>query len=378
MKVQIHTHPMSRSSGAPAQGLKIIVRTCLLLLILAPALCTAKVAHSAASDGPWLAALQKDFVVLDVSTGDLDGDGGEETAVCYSDPAHPGRIGIVVLKLDKGSLRPAFHVVVPATCSKIKIQGGRLGLKQEAGARGPSKVVWKYGTELVFHQNEKHPLYGSTATASSELGPSGKPSGAIDLNLATSWAEGGEGTGIGESITVKLPNKMHVAYIGVYGGHGGGERAFYDYNRIHRASLKTQTAEDLGDDDTGIDFGDLGLEIGGDRLEFSLANKPGHHYVEVDKRDVVQLELRVESVYLGRRKDDTHIAELEVIPLLSIDALLKSNQANVAKSTKKKTESRVRDPKVKPKRSKDTYGERGKKAVEDLDATGRSIVSDDF
>lgn len=381
--MQIHTHPTSPRPPPrlPVRSLMIVARACILALLLLPTLSAAKDARGAQSDdGPWMAALQERFVVLDVTTGDLDGDGKDETALCYEDPTWTSHVGLVVLKRDRRMLHPVFHAVVELTCEKVKIASGRVGIQQDKGARGPPQIVWKYGTQLVFAGQEGHPTRGSRASASSELQGGGVtlPAGTLDGNLATSWAEGASGTGIGETLTVKLPQKLHIAYIGIFGGHGGGERAFYDHNRIHRGSIKTQTADDLGDEDTGLDFADLGLDIGGDRLEFDIDNRPKLEYVRVDKKDVEQIELRIESVYLGQRRDDTHVAEIEIVPLLPIGKLTAAPA--VANSDNKKQPKRRAAGKKKA--DKDVLPElpgnleRGNKAVSDLDKSGRSIVDD--
>lgn len=396
MKLQIHTH--GRSAGrrgwlaaALRVGSKIlpVARLLPLCLVLCPALGLAASARGAPAEdaGPWMQALQEAFVVLDLTQGDLDGDGKDETAVCYQDTRLPGYSGLAVLKWVEGQQRPVFHAFLELRCEKLKIAGGKIGMKQEDGARGPKQLVWRYGDQIVFLSDARHPLRGIEATSSTELRGEGPhlPSATLDRNLATSWAEGASGTGIGETLTFKLPRKMRIAYVGVFGGHGGGERAYYDHNRVHRASLKAQTAEDLGDDDSGIDFGSLGLEIGGERVEFSLENQPTLKYVRVDKRDVMQLELRVDSVYLGRRRDDTHIAEVEIVPLLPYDELVVSEQPPLARNDAgpKKPEpapsgggraaSDADGDDPAPRKGRDE-----KDVLKELDEGGRSIVSDDF
>ena len=170
--MQIHTRhrnlhlPMRQS----LRSFLNVARALAFALLLLPALSAAKDARGAQSDdGPWMAALQERFVVLDVTTGDLDGDGTEETALCYENPRWTGHVGLVVLKRNRGSLNPAFHAVVELTCEKVKIASGRVGIQQEKGARGPPQVVWKYGSQLVFAGDEGHPIRGTRASASSEL-----------------------------------------------------------------------------------------------------------------------------------------------------------------------------------------------------------------
>lgn len=358
-----------------------MLRTALVLLAFCPAFAVAKPARGAAESGPWLTALSSGFVVTDMSTGDLDGDGTEETAVCFVEPrgAH-GRGGIAVLSNRSGNERLVFQAVTEAECERIKIQAGRLGVL----TKDKTQLSWTYGKDLVFIGQRGHPLAGSTANASSTLATGGvSASATLDGDLETTWAEGASGTGITETITITLPRPTHVAYVAILGGNGMSKRGFYDANRVHRASIEVQTKDDLGDSSTGLDFADLGIDIGGDRVPFSLENRPEIRYVRVDKKGAMKLEIRVESVYLGAKNDDTHIAEIVIVPELPAkqfmvdgSAVAQSNAKpgtadKKSESTPKKGEAEV-DEDAPPKQDK-----RANRLVDDLDNGNRSIVRDD-
>jgi hypothetical protein len=57
----------------------------------------------------------------------------------------------------------------------------------------------------------------------------------------------------------------------------------------------------------------------------------------VNKKGVVELQLRVESVYLGDKRDETHIAEIEIVPLLGL-----SDTLDKATTVKPKAEASAR------------------------------------
>jgi hypothetical protein len=356
-----------------------MLRTGLLMLALCPTLAVAKPARGAAETGPWLSALSSGFVVTDMATGDLDGDGVDETAVCFVEPrgAH-GRGGVAVLTKRGGSERLVFQAMTNAECERIKIASGRVGVLTKA----KEQLSWTYGKDLVFIEQRGHPLFGTKAEASSTLSSPGiSPQAALDGDLETSWAEGAPGTGITQTLKLTLPRPTHVAYVAILGGSSMNKKDYYESNRIHRASIEVQTKDDLGDTDTGLDFADLGIDIGGDRIDFSIENRPEIRYIRVDKKDVMKLEIRIDSVYLGSKNDDTHIAEVVVVPELPTTKFVADSPA-VAQSAKPTPTSPLKPPPGKATDEDDDdrvipEDERSKRLVEDLDKGNRSIVEDD-
>jgi hypothetical protein len=270
-----------------------------------------------ADSGPWLTALGTAYVLLDLSTGDLDGDGRNETVACYREDlaTTDQSSGVVVLQGTGTDLKPVFHVqLYQAMCEKVRVNGRKLGVLLSSGSQ---QLVWTYGEDLFFRGDKRALVVLKGVTATSATGSSNAPARAFDNDLATSWAEGAEGTGIGQSITVKLDRALDIGAVGILCGNGSGQRAFFDHNRLHRGSVEVKTEADLGDESAGFDFSSLGIDSIGDRVEFSCENRPEITYVHLGKRGVVELTIRVDSVYLGDKKDDTHIAEVEIVPRLA-------------------------------------------------------------
>jgi hypothetical protein len=323
-------------------------------------------AIASSDNGPWLTALSSAFVVMDMSTGDLDGDGKEETVVCYREAT--GRTdqvsGIAILTGKAPDLRPAFHVQLEALCEKVRVNGRKLGILFS----GNKQLVWTYGEQVKFRSDKGsfHSLL--VATSSSFMDGSHKAEKAVDGDLFTSWAEGTSGTGLGQTLTIKLPRPMNVGVIGIYGGNGAGPRAYFDSNRLHRGSIVAKTEADLGDSQAGFDFASLGIESMGDRQDFTCENKPQLTYVRVGKKGVVELQFRIESVYLGDKKDDTHIAEIEIVPVLGLSETLD----RATKLKPKEDDKGAAAPRAEKKKDPDSS-----ESVRKLDASGRSLIEDD-
>ena len=355
----------------------------ILLVACSCLVASAAGAATPADTGPWLSALTSAFVLMDLSTGDLDGDGRDETVVCYrqdlSGTDQAG--GIAVLSGKPPDLRPVFHVQMEATlCEKVRVNGRKLGILLQ----GNKQLVWTYGEELRFRTDKAGLIGGAEIKASSSLGGSNGAKAAMDGDLKTSWAEGASGTGIGQSITVRLPRATDVGAVAIYCGAGSSERAFFDANRIHRGSIEAKSEADLGDTAAGVDFAALGISGIGDRTEFSCENRPQVTYVHLSKRAVLELQVRIESVYLGDKKDDTHIAELEIVPRLALTETLDraravtskdgeppANKANRDAAAKGATDATAKAPKAEPNADEDD-------ALRRLDAEGGSLVTDDI
>jgi hypothetical protein len=329
-----------------------------------------RVQAAATDNGPWLTALSSKFVVVDLAKGDLNGDGADETLVCYREDVErtDQRSGVAVYTGKGTDLTPVFHVQLEAMCEKVKVSGRKLGIL----LTGNKQLVWTYGDDLKFRREKGSGLASMTVKASSSA-PAYPPEKVIDGDIGTSWAEGTSGTGLGQKITLRLPRPMNIGVIGIYSGIGSSSRSFFDSNRIHRGSMEAKTEADLGDTAAGIDFSALGIDSIGDRIDFTCENKPGVTYINVDKRGVVELQFRIESVYLGDKKDDTHIAEIEVVPLLGLgETLDKATQlkAKESSSGNGKTDAKKSEPKEDTKAHDD--------AVKKLDEGGRSMIEDDL
>lgn len=324
-------------------------------------------ARAADEPGPWLTALGAAFVVTDMSAGDLDGDGRDETVVCYRENlATTNQSSGVVVYAGKGpQQRPVYHVQLDATlCEKVRVNGRKLGVLLGNG----KQLSWTYGEDLHFRGDKRSIVTPKTIKASSTSSSAHAASKAMDNDLSTSWAEGADGTGIGQSLTIQLDKPVDIGAIGIFCGEGSSQRAFFDHNRVHRGSIEAKTEADLGDTAAGFDFASLGIDAIGDRVEFDCENRPAVTYIQLHKRGVIELEVRIESVYLGDKKDDTHIAEVELVP-----RLLQSQTIDRATAAKPRPDG-VGKPDVELKSDHDVES-----ATSKLDAEGRGIaVEDDF
>lgn len=349
------------------------------LVLLAPALATALPgrAASSAENGPWLNALTTAYVLVDLQTGDLDGDGKPETAVCYRESLdHTNALsGIAVLTTRGDAPTPVFHVQLEPQCEKVRISGRKLGILLATKTGEKKQLVWTYGEEIRF-KGDGGRLAGSTVRATSSS-PGSEPAKAFDGDLSTAWGEGKPGTGIGQHVTIRFPRPTDVGAIAVFGGDGSSKRGFFDNNRIHRASIEAKTEADLGDAQAGFDFKTLGIESIGDRVEFDLENRPEVKYVPLRKKGVVELQVRIDSVFLGDKKDDTRVAEIEVIPMLTLAETLDAATSlkNVAKDEKKP--AAPTNAKPAPKKQDDGTAARADASLKSLDAQGGSLVDDE-
>ena len=268
-----------------------------------------------AESGPWLTALGTAYVVVDLSAGDLDGDGRDETVVCYKENLATTNTGSgVAVYAGRGAQqKPVWHVqLFQVQCEKVRVANKKLGILLEGG----KQLALTYGEDLHFFGQKQSPVLPKTVKSSSSVGSQHGPQKAFDNDLSTSWAEGAEGTGIGQFVSVRFEKPIDVAALGVFCGDGSNQRSFFDRNRVHRGSIEAKTEADLGDTAAGFDFASLGIDAIGDRIEFNCENRPEVNYIPVNKRGVVELEVRIESVYLGDKKDDTHISEVEIIQRL--------------------------------------------------------------
>jgi len=69
--------------------------------------------------------------------------------------------------------------------------------------------------------------------------------------------------------------------------------------------------------DSDVDFEeDLGLGLYGDRVELSFSNRPVMRYFRLDRKSSLSLELKITSVLLGERNDDTYISEVDLVELI--------------------------------------------------------------
>lgn len=284
------------------------------------------VASSAMATGyksaPEYVSLSKSFRITSEVTCDLDANSVDESAVAYR-TADGGTAegGLVLFAPKGGGFKTVFHVFFDSTyIAQLSCKGDKLSMvlvRARAGENENLQLTWTYGKELVFDDDKRSPLYGRRALSSCRARDSGvAPGNVIDGDLDTAWAEGVPGTGVGESVTVKLLKPVGVGLIGVFPGHSPDAKAFKRTNRIHRATLEIQTESDIGDEAAALDFSDLGIDVGGDTEQLTFANRPEITFFKLKRRKALNLVLKIDSVFLGDKDDDTHIAEIEIVPLV--------------------------------------------------------------
>lgn len=270
---------------------------------------------------PEYQAIGRDFRITSVAQGDFNDDGVDEVAVAYRSVGEAGSEGgLMILKQTGGAYRPAFHVYFDSTYAS-EVRGGNGRLEMTLVHTGPGgddevQLAWKYGDQFVFNGEDKGPLKGIRAVASTTKRGNGTPASVLDNDLDSGWAEGVEGTGVGESVTVKLSKPIGVGLIGIFPGKSTDGRDFKVANRLHRGTVEAQTESDVGDEASALDFSDLGINVGGDSDDLVFANKPEFKFFKIKRSKALNLVVKIDSVYLGGKDDDTYISEIEVVPLI--------------------------------------------------------------
>lgn len=270
------------------------------------------------------------YVVTDVAQADLDGDGQAEVVIGFREPqdAIDQQGGVLVLKRSGGEFRVAWHAMFEKMYPrKVAVRPGALSLelvqKSSAGDRSLPRVLER-GKDFFLRGDPGAPFEGIGIKASSTLkGGVVAPAHVFDGDLKTAWAEGSDGTGVDESISLHFKQPVNLALIGVLHGDYRGKRQWVDSNRLHRAEVTVETAQDRYDADSDVDLGeDLGLGLYGDRVDLSFTNQPLMRYFKLLKRNVTSLELKITSVLLGEKNDDTYIAEIDLVELIPAGIIL--------------------------------------------------------
>lgn len=286
---------------------------------------------------PEYEALARDYKILKVVEADLDGDDRKDSLVVFKDRQEDSSTGggFLVFRMKSGSMLPAgclyLEDLYPADLSA---SGKEVVITLARGGRsgdGPGRLTLVVGKDVGLRGEPGDLLAGMKITASSTLRT--EPADVkfvYDQDVDTSWAEGAAGTGIGESLTFEFKKPVGMGLVGVFPGKGTGAKDFRDFNRIHRAVLELNTQSTTGDTSANLDFADLGIDLTGNKMEVSFANRPEMKFIKVSEPEVVKIVLRIDSVYLGDRKDDTHVAEVFLCPMLGTSEI----QARLKKKAK--------------------------------------------
>jgi len=312
-----------------------------LLLVVAGSLPGGAYA-SGHKSAPEYKAIDDGFRITSEVTADFNDDAVDEVAVAYrTSGSGAPEGGLLILRPAGGKYRPAFHVFFDSTYA-AQVRGAKgaieLTLVRSSGGGDEERVlVWEYGKHFVFKGDQRSFISGARVSSSSYLRGTTRASNVIDDDLESGWAEGVGGTGVGESVTIKLKKAVGVGLIGIFPGKSTDKKEFKLANRVHRATLEIQTESDVGDEASALDFSDLGIDIGGDTEELAFDNRPEVKYFVVKRNKALNLEVKIDSVYLGDKEDDTYISEIEIVPLIP-----RSETLDRAKKGKSKGKPSVR------------------------------------
>lgn len=129
---------------------------------------------------------------------------------------------------------------------------------------------------------------GSTSTIEQENNQNG-PEMAVDGDEVTSWQEGVEGPGIGETIYYKLDQEQPITYLTFKLGNWRNDKYFYGNNRPRTLTI---TLDDYS-------------------FQITFPAEQREYVVQVDPPyPASYIEYRIDDVYKGSSYDDTCIAEL--------------------------------------------------------------------
>lgn len=263
-------------------------------------------------------------VVTDTLEADVDGDGQSEVLICYREPedAVDQQGGVLILQGESRAYRVAWHAMFEkAYPVKVKAAGRALTFSlvlKGSGEEAKLDRTLVKGKDFFFRDEDESPFAGVKVKATSTLKQDGvRPENIFDRNLKTGWAEGADGTGVDEGITLEFAKPANMALIGVLHGNYRGKRYWLENNRLHRAEVTVETKADRYDTDSDVDFSqDLGLGLYGDRVELSFTNRPIMRYFELEKRQALSLEIKITSVLLGEKYDDTYLTEVDLVELV--------------------------------------------------------------
>jgi hypothetical protein len=115
----------------------------------------------------------------------------------------------------------------------------------------------------------------------------------FDGDIATVWADGTDGDGVGENITVEFPEARRVESVIIFGGYGGSDELYYANNRVKTATLELSSGSVFN-----VVFED---DPEGKILE-----------VSVGEDNVDWFKLTINEVFPGKEYNDLCIAEISV------------------------------------------------------------------
>ena len=264
----------------------------------------------------WQQSLRASVEVLDEARGDVDGDGLEETAICYKLPpamqsasGMPGTTtgGLVVFSGNKQIARPVFHTLFSdGTCQQLALNRGALKFRspQPEAPEEPKEYRWSFGKDFYFPKEQQ----GHLTNAVGQRGADIESVRALqDGRFETAWVVAEGSTGIGNKLQLRFQAPVRIGLVGVFGGVGSNYPAYRHNNRLHRISVRTKSALPVGAESS-------------QRKKVLVADAPRISYFVPPQAGVPMsgMEIRVEGVHLGKRANDTKVGEFEIVPIMEL------------------------------------------------------------
>lgn len=122
----------------------------------------------------------------------------------------------------------------------------------------------------------------------------------MDLDENTVWAEGSEGSGIGESLTLTLTKPLDISQIGIIPGYHKSETLYFANNRVAALKIEINGESEINQDIP-------------DEYNYNSARSPkAYFYIDISKynKPVKTLKLTITKVYKGNKYDDTCITSI--------------------------------------------------------------------
>jgi hypothetical protein len=284
--------------------------------------------------------ISEGFEMGRVARSDLNQDGIQEVVVCYRSRREPKDGGLLILNNQSDTARVLWHVAFENYFpERVSSNGSVLTVELVHSKNGTRlRKAWVHGEDYHFRGTQGDPFAKMTIKASSTL-RADKISVAhvFDGDPKSNWAEGASGTGVSESLNFEFAAPVDLAMIGVLHGNFQSKRSWYDNNRVHRAEVTIETHAERYDKDSDMDFEkDLGLSLYGDRVDLTFSNRPVMRYTRLCKRDAISLEIRIASVLLGEKTDDTYVAEIDFVQWIPESVITGQPKKNSGTEEKKK------------------------------------------
>ncbi len=256
------------------------------------------------------------------AAGDLSGDRRREVIVGFKDQGErPGtRGGILIFASRLGRYQKVYGALWErAFPRELRVAGRRLEVLvveiTEVGEL-PLEQTLMYENDIVFDDEPGGLMRAVSVEASSTLAhfrAQTDPLSILDGDLKTGWAEDGRGTGVGEWIRLEFEEPVSISLLGMASGDHRSDAHRKRSNRVHRSEVTVRTTAEEGDPVAGLSYQELGLDFPGERVPMRLSDRMGLQYFEVDRAEVRALEIRISSVYVGDRFDDTWITAVDVL-----------------------------------------------------------------